>query len=58
MLLMEPLEVAGLTLRNRVVMPPMGTGLADHDDLSARLEQCTDALAHDLVIVHEEHADR
>lgn len=31
MLLMEPLEVAGLTLRNRVVMPPMGTGLAGHD---------------------------
>ena len=31
MLLFEPIEVAGLTLRNRVVMPPMGTGLADHD---------------------------
>lgn len=30
-LLFEPLEVAGLALRNRIVMPPMGTGLPDHD---------------------------
>ncbi|HEX5195330.1 MAG TPA: NAD(P)/FAD-dependent oxidoreductase [Solirubrobacteraceae bacterium] len=29
--LFEPYEVAGLRLRNRVVMPPMGTGLPDHD---------------------------
>lgn len=29
--LFEPCEIAGLTLRNRVVMPPMGTGLPDHD---------------------------
>jgi 2,4-dienoyl-CoA reductase (NADPH2) len=29
--LFEPCEVAGLRLRNRVVMPPMGTGLPDHE---------------------------
>lgn len=29
--LFEPCEVAGLQLRNRVVMPPMGTGLPDHE---------------------------
>jgi len=27
--LFRPLEVAGLTLKNRLVMPPMGSGLAD-----------------------------
>jgi 2,4-dienoyl-CoA reductase-like NADH-dependent reductase (Old Yellow Enzyme family)/thioredoxin reductase len=30
-LLFTPLEVAGLKLPNRLVMPPMGTGLPDHD---------------------------
>lgn len=30
-LLFEPCEVAGLKLANRLVMPPMGTGLPDHD---------------------------
>ncbi len=30
-LLFEPIEIAGLKLRNRLVMPPMGTGLPDHD---------------------------
>ena len=29
--LFEPCEVAGLQLKNRVVMPPMGTGLPDHE---------------------------
>jgi 2,4-dienoyl-CoA reductase-like NADH-dependent reductase (Old Yellow Enzyme family)/thioredoxin reductase len=30
-LLFTPLEVGGITVRNRLVMPPMGTGLPDHD---------------------------
>jgi 2,4-dienoyl-CoA reductase (NADPH2) len=30
-LLFEPFEVAGMKLRNRVVMPPMGTGLPNHE---------------------------
>jgi 2,4-dienoyl-CoA reductase (NADPH2) len=29
--LFEPFEVAGLRLPNRLVMPPMGTGLPDHE---------------------------
>jgi 2,4-dienoyl-CoA reductase-like NADH-dependent reductase (Old Yellow Enzyme family)/thioredoxin reductase len=31
MLLFEPLEIAGIRLPNRLVMPPMGTGLPDHE---------------------------
>lgn len=30
-LLFTPIEVAGLRLKNRLVMPPMGTGLPDHE---------------------------
>lgn len=30
-LLFTPLEVAGMRLKNRIVMPPMGTGLPDHE---------------------------
>jgi 2,4-dienoyl-CoA reductase-like NADH-dependent reductase (Old Yellow Enzyme family)/thioredoxin reductase len=30
-LLFEPFEVAGIKLPNRLVMPPMGTGLPDHE---------------------------
>ncbi|MBV8221517.1 MAG: NADPH dehydrogenase, partial [Solirubrobacterales bacterium] len=30
-LLFSPYDLAGLRLRNRIVMPPMGTGLPDHD---------------------------
>jgi 2,4-dienoyl-CoA reductase (NADPH2) len=30
-LLFQPFEMAGLRLPNRLVMPPMGTGLPDHD---------------------------
>ena len=30
-MLFSPTEVAGIKLRNRIVMPPMGTGLPDHD---------------------------
>jgi 2,4-dienoyl-CoA reductase (NADPH2) len=30
-LLFEPLEIAGIRLPNRLVMPPMGTGLPDHE---------------------------
>lgn len=30
-LLFSPFEVAGIRLKNRLVMPPMGTGLPDHE---------------------------
>ena len=35
--LMSPLSIKGMTLRNRVMMTPMGTNLANPDDPWARI---------------------
>ena len=32
-LLFSPFDIAGLHLRNRIVMPAMGTGLPEHDGM-------------------------